>query len=207
MRNGLEALAEAELPDEAWAQAQLGIVHGGLGLRDAGRHAPAAYVASVWSCQSLCSRIDPDFGLLNDGGHFSGVLAELKAKCLEAANLNLQEGVVKQKQLSALLDGALKAELVAGARREGARLAHLALVALPGAGAWLTAPPADDGRDIEPALFRLGLKRRLRLRVAPADTCCPCCGEVFDSLGDHALVCCCKGYRAMRHNAIMGCGT
>ena len=202
LRNGLEVLAEVELTDQAWMQAQLSILNGGLGLRDAERHAPAAYVSSVWSCQSLCKRIDSGFDLHNDGGHFAAALAELKGKCLEAASLNLQEGVVKQKQLSALLDGALKEELRAGARAEGSRLAHLALVALPGAGAWLTAPPADDGRDIEPALFRVALQRRLRLRVAPDDVCCPCCGDVFDSFCDHALVCCCKGDRTVRHNAI-----
>ena len=87
---------------------------------------------------------------------------------MEAANLNLPEGAVKQKELSALIDGAVKAQLRAEARAEGSRLAHLSLVSLPGAGAWLTAPPADDGREIESALFKVALRRRLRLPVAPA---------------------------------------
>ena len=95
LRNGLEVLAEAELPDTAWAQAQLGILHGGLGLRAAERHAPAAYVASVWSCQHLCARIDPAYQLLEDGGHFSRAMAELQGQCLDAANLNLPEGVAR----------------------------------------------------------------------------------------------------------------
>ena len=67
---------------------------------------------------------------------------------------------------------------------------------------WLTAPPVRDGREFESTLFRVALKRRLRLRVAPEDTYCPCCGEVMDSFGDHALVCSCKGDRTVRHNAI-----
>ena len=105
-------------------------------------------MASVWSCQHLCARIDPAYQLLEDGGHFSRAMAELQGQCLDAANLNLAEGVVRQKQLSALVDGALKAELRGAVRGEGARVAHLALVALPGAGAGLTAPPVDDGRDV-----------------------------------------------------------
>ena len=60
----------------------------------------------------------------------------------------------------------------------------------------------DVGREIESALFKVALRRRLRLPVAPADACCPCCGELLDSFGDHALTCCCKGDRTVRHNAV-----
>lgn len=171
-------------------------------MRDAETHASAAYVASAWSCQHLCKDIDPAFDLQTDGGHFAAAAADLKERCLEAANLNLPEGQVRQKSLSAMVDGALKEQLRTEARAEGARLAHLALVALPGAGAWLTALPVDDGREIEASLFKVALQRRLRLRTAAADTCCPCCGDVLDTFGDHALVCCCKGDRNVRHNAI-----
>ena len=72
LRSGLEVLAEAELSDQAWLQAQLGILKGGIGLRDPERHAPAAYASSVWSCQNLCKRIDPGFDLSTDGGLFAG---------------------------------------------------------------------------------------------------------------------------------------
>ena len=195
-------MAGTELTEEAWLQAQLSILNGGLGLRDAASHAPAAYISSVWSCQDLCRRIDPRFEVYDTAGHFEAALVELRGRCLETANLNLQEGRVKQKQLSMMLDGALKEKLRASSRAEGARLAHLALVSLPGAGAWLTAPPVDDGREIEPALFQVALKRRLRLRVATVDSHCPCCGDLLDAFGDHSLVCCCKGDRTVRHNRI-----
>ena len=71
LRSGLEVLAEAELSDQAWLQAQLGILNGGIGLRDPERHAPAAYVSSVWSCQNLYKRSDPGFDLSTGGGHFA----------------------------------------------------------------------------------------------------------------------------------------
>ena len=71
-----------------------------------------------------------------------------------------------------------------------------------GAGAWLIAPPVDEARTIEPALCKLALRRRLRLRVQDADTFCPMCGSTMDSYGDHALTCPCNGERTVRHNAV-----
>ena len=41
----------------AWAQAQLALKAGGLGLRSAERHAPAAYLASRAACSSLCQQL------------------------------------------------------------------------------------------------------------------------------------------------------
>ena len=42
LRKGLEQLVGDILPDRCWALAQLGMAHGGLGIRDPARHAPAA---------------------------------------------------------------------------------------------------------------------------------------------------------------------
>ena len=80
--------------------------------------------------------------------------------------------------------------------------AHLSLMSLTGVGAWLTAAPADEGCELDSALFRLSLRRRLQLRVQSVDTFCPLCGGTMDSYGDHALVCPCHGDRTVRHNAL-----
>ena len=80
--------------------------------------------------------------------------------------------------------------------------AHMALAGLPGAGAFLTAPPVDDGREIDAPLFQVVLKRRLRAPVFEAEFPCPMCGEIMDRWGDHALTCSCNGDRTVRHNAI-----
>ena len=64
--------------------------------------------------------------------------------------------------------------------------AHMALAGLPGAGAFLTAPPVDDGREIDAPLFQVVLKRRLRAPVFEAEFPCPMCGEIMDRWGDHA---------------------
>ena len=83
VRGGLEGLVEVELADRAWLQAQLSILNGGIGLRDADKHAPAAYVSSVWSCQELCKRIDANFVLDNDDVHFAAAMQDLQRGCLD----------------------------------------------------------------------------------------------------------------------------
>ena len=100
-------VVDAELGDVSWMQAQLGIAMGGLGIRDARRHEPAAYVASAWGCRHLCSRIDAEFDLQADGGHFADAQRDLQRWCLPAANLQLTDVPVDQKQLSARIDGGL----------------------------------------------------------------------------------------------------
>ena len=202
LRNGLEAITEGELSDSAWKQAQLSIINGGLGIRDVRRHASAAFVASVWSCQHLCKALDPNYNIDQGGGDVPAAVTELQSSCMDTANLNPACSPMTQKHLSSLIDGALKAELRADVRNKGAHLAHLNLVTLPGAGACLTAPPVEDGRDFDPDLFRIALKRRLRIQISVRDSYCPCCGDLFDSFGDHALVCQCKGDRTVRHNSI-----
>ena len=62
--------------------------------------------------------------------------------------------------------------------------------------------PSDDARTLEPVIFKIALKRRLRVRVQDEDTYCPMCGGTMDSFDDHALACPCKGDRTIRHNRL-----
>ena len=80
--------------------------------------------------------------------------------------------------------------------------AHMALCGLPGAVAFLTAPPVNDGREIDSPLFQIVLKRRLRVPTSDTEYHCPRCGEIMDNWGDHALTCSYAGDRTIRHNAI-----
>jgi hypothetical protein len=81
--------------------------------------------------------------------------------------------------------------------------AHIALTSLPGAGAWLTAPPVDDGREINTPLIRVVLKRRIRMLVFDQNAHCPLCGQASDPRADHALVYQCGGDRTIRHNTVL----
>lgn len=58
IRGVLEELVRGSVPELSRSLAQPSMQHGGLGLRASGRHAPAAYLASVWQSQSLRRAID-----------------------------------------------------------------------------------------------------------------------------------------------------
>ena len=101
-----------------------------------------------------------------------------------------------------MVDAASLSHLKAAHRHDASFLAHLSLNQCPGAGAWLTAPPTEDGREVAAPLFKVAVKRRLRAPVYDGDSACPCCGGVLDHFGDHALSCECGGDRTIRHNAL-----
>ena len=77
----------------------------------------------------------------------------------------------------------------------------MGLVSLPGASAWLTAPPVED-REMDAPLFRVAVRRRLRMPLLSADVFCPACGDCLDRFCDHAIICPCKGDKTLRHNAV-----
>ena len=101
-----------------------------------------------------------------------------------------------------MVDGALRQQMLLEQAGDRFFAAHVALAGQPGAGAFLTAPPVDDGREVDAPLFRVALRRRLRAPVFDAEFSCPLCGEVMDQWGDHALTCSCGGDRTVRHNAV-----
>ena len=125
--------------------------------------------------------------------------AELREEVSPEASLLAPQGKGGQKYLSSLIDAKLRTGIEAGPGADGAYRQHLALVRIPGAGAWLTAPPVE-GRKMDASLFRIALARRLRLRLSDDSTWCPLCSEIMDPFGDHAVACACAGDRTVRHN-------
>ena len=204
LRGALEQVVEDKLTEKSWTLAQLPMMNGGLGLRDPVRHAGAAYLGSVVQSQELCVAIDSHFDITDalNGLHMAETAATVRRGLAEGASLHLEPGICSQKHVSKLLDAAVKRDVVAEASRDPTFVAHVSLCSVPGAGAWLTAPPTPDGRDIDAPLFRVALKRRLRMQLFDGRGCCPCCGDAMDQWGDHALVCSCNGDRTVRHNSI-----
>ena len=206
LRSTLEELVGDVLPERCWSLAQMGIAHGGLGIRDPGQHGPAAYVASILQSRGLCQKIDGSFDPRDvcEGLGLRSALEQLSDSVLEPARPMLEGALpnIRQKKLSQLLDAALKQHLLQSEVRDAAFRAHVGLCSLPGAGAWLTAPVVKDGRELDAPLFNVALKRRLRMKVFEADDYCPACGDCLDSFGDHVLVCPCKGDRTVRHNNV-----
>ena len=198
MRKALESIARRPVDERGWGQAQLGIVEGGLGLRDPRRHAPAAYLASTRGTRGKCCALRAAYG--TTGFKEARAEAELLEETGTEASLVGPAGKGAQKYLSGLVDARVRQRLESGPGSDGAYKQHLALMRQPSAGVWLTAPPVDDGRHMDPDLFRIALARRLRLKLSDKPQWCPFCCEILDPYGDHALTCACKGDRTVRHN-------
>ena len=130
----LEHVGGLPLTDRAWQQATLSIRNGGLGLRQAALHSPAAYTA--W-CQELDARYATDWPTTTASVERFNA-AVLTADRITAATVRPP----RQQDLSACLDKAQLAQLSVSASGEAER-AHLQLLQQPGAGAWLSACPSE----------------------------------------------------------------
>ena len=204
IRHSLGRLIGDSLADEAWRIATIGVANGGLGARSASEHAPAAYVSSLAQSQDLSTLIWPAFDEFDlDGGLLrSEVESSLKSSFLPNAEIYDSSGSPSQKSLSAKVEATVCHRLLNDPDQERHRVAHFGLNRLPGAGAWLFALPDSLESHIPSPLFKIGLRRRLRMPIWSQDTHCSLCGQTMDRWGDHALVCSCGGDRVTRHNMI-----
>ena len=75
--------------DEEWKQATRGFAQGGLGLRSAARHAPAAYLASFAATQAGCRELDPryEWGIADASSWAGRALAALNTALPESTRL------------------------------------------------------------------------------------------------------------------------
>ena len=153
-----ELFLDSGMLEAAWQQASLKIASGGLGLRSAARHSSAAYVASVSSTAASCQQLDANYRV--DLAH----AVQVFNACVPAGRaLPPCPQPVRQQALSAALDEAASAALLANAADESAH-AHLRLLQQPGAGSWLLARPIEA----QPHIFRV------LLRLLPLRATAPC---------------------------------
>ncbi|CAK8995425.1 132 kDa protein [Durusdinium trenchii] len=177
----LEQIGGLPLTQNTWLQASLAIKAGGLGLRSTALHAPAAYIASITHLAASCTELDPTYRVVPPPVHQA--LTSYNQVVLPEDQIHSLAPSYQQRDLSATVDKAQQAHLIAATTGEAAK-GHLQLVQQPGAGAWLTALPADNlGLHINTHLFRVLLRLRLRLPIAPSDGFCPLCDGVADSFG------------------------
>lgn len=87
IRTALEHIIGEGLPEHCLNLAQLSVSKGGLGLRDAHTHAPAAFLASVMQSESFCKRVGPLFDISDSDGALGlhDAQSALCASMLEAA--------------------------------------------------------------------------------------------------------------------------
>ena len=176
----------------------------GLGLRSAKKHARAAFLASLLGTVDLQSRIWPELAQMDvtQEKDFRDAAVALDAELPNAIMSGIREGkIVKQKCMSKAIDNTELDRVLTDAHISVDRKAHYRLVSMPNADAFLHAFPDEaQGTKWDPELFRVAVKRRLRMPLFDGHGTCPACGSTMDRYGDHALHCMCGGDRTLRHN-------
>jgi len=106
IRAALTTLADADVDQRAWQQAQLGIKRGGLGLRSTQERASSAFLASTSACVVMCRAIDACFDRGDTGNHLclNDANTDLSARILPDAAIGLDGSRPRQKELSRLVD-------------------------------------------------------------------------------------------------------
>ena len=201
-REALTRILGSPVDGLQWAQAQLPVSMGGLGLRAAEDHAPAAFATSLLSSQSI--RQD----LLHTTEEDSSItippalLALLTTKKGEEATTESLQGV-SQKAASLEIDLHNHHLLTDHYTREGVQrdIARLASLGLPHAGDWLNVMPSPAlGLHIRSTEFSVSVRYRLGCKVFRSAGQCPACPRHSDQEGDHAISCGSEGERIARHN-------
>ena len=170
---------------------------GGLGLRSAVDHAPAAHAVSLLAAQTLLD------GLL--GENVNGPLLDLiSAKTGEDETLETLTGV-SQKMASLKIDLSNQSLLLQQISEEGEEreIARMASLGLPHAGCWLSVVPSPSlGLHLRASEFIPVLKYRLGMPVYTSSGLCPACKLPSDRMSDHSLGCRTTSDRIARHNML-----
>ena len=202
LQEALSNLAGSPVSDWAWLKASLPSSRGGLNLRRACLHAPAAYIGSLDQSRVLVSRIlghtPPSFHQATS----VGLLAEAAGR-QDWTSLDELDVPHRQRPLShSINDCCFQLLLQSAPDMCSTTLAHSSL--FPHAGDWLNAIPSSAlGIHIPDRDFRLCLVYWLGLRmVGEDDSPCPVCQGRADGYGDHQVGCGGNGDRIHRHDSI-----
>ena len=202
MRKTLEAIIGAPLTDWSWLKASLPSSLGGLNLRSAVLHAPAAFIASNSNSQPLIRRI---LGLSPPPSpHLNAAVTALAEAATRPnwTSLDVIDVPLRQKSLSHSIDEAIKQRLLSTAPTIRSHALSLSS-GLPHAGDWLNVIPSPSlGLHLHDQEFRSCLRYWLGVPLHSSSYPCPECGRVADMFGDHQVGCGGNGDRIARHNAV-----
>ena len=202
LRDSLEDLAGSPLSDWAWLKASLPSNRGGLNIRRASLHAPAAFLGSLQQTSSLVERI---LGHLPDTSlHLQCSVDALAAAadCPDWVSLEEIDVPLHQRAFSISIDDASQCRLLASAPDTRSR-ALAQSTALPHSGDWLNVVPSPAlGLRLQDKEFRLCLKYWLGLPLYEDYSICSECLRPADPFGDHQMGCGGNGDRIHRHDSI-----
>ena len=202
MREACSDIVGGPIPEWSWLKASLPSSMGGLGLRQALHHSPAAYIGSWVQCKSLSG------GILGHSPPPPSVFPVCVSDLAETAGrpewLSLQDVDVPltQRALSKSVDLALSDALLNSA--PDSRLRALTLsCSIPHAGDWLDAIPSRAlGLHFLDREFRVCLQYWLGLPIYSGNSKCSICHVAADPFGDHHVGCGGNGDRIFRHDSI-----
>ena len=202
IRESMNRILGTPLNDVQWKQAQLPVSLGGLGLRSAVDHAPAAYSCSVIASQDLKEVIlnksaeECPLDLSDDLLHH---LSQLTGEEMSLISLRSQP----QKTVSLKIDLQNHQQLSNEIKEQGVSrdIARLGSLGLRHAGDWLNVVPSPSlGLQMRPTEFIISVKYRLGCDVFLSEGKCTACPNQSDVKGDHAISCGYEGERIARHD-------
>ena len=202
IRATLETILGRPMSEWSWLKASLPSSKGGINLRSAALHAPAAFIASAFHSARLMSDM-----LGQSTISFNRLLTALPALSEAASRpewLSLEDVDVRlrQRNLSASIDEATQHRLLSSTSSVRDRALALS-TAVPHAGDWLNCVPAATlGLYLRDKEFRCCLRYWLGVPLHSTSYTCPECHALADSLGDHQVGCGGNGDRITRHNAV-----
>lgn len=202
IRHALSDLTGRPVPDWSWLKASLPSSLGGLNLRQASLHAPAAYIGSLHQCRHLVveilGRIAPP------PTHLPYSLQSLARAAGRPDWESIQDIDVPpfQHSLSRAIDETSFDALLASATHTRSKALALS-TAIRHAGDWLNVVPSSTlGLHLQDREFRLCLQYWLGLQIFEEDQRCPVCLSVADHFGDHHVGCGGNADRIFRHNSL-----
>ena len=166
--------------DQQWSQAKLPVSLGGLGLRAAADHGPAAFSTSILSSRPIVNNI---LGTTEDEATAvvlpSALLQLLSSKTGEeetTETLEAQTQKIVSRKIYVNNHGLLSSLLARqGEQREVARMFSLGL---PHAGTWLNVVPSPSlGLNLRSLEFTTLVKYRLGINLYPREGPCPACSR------------------------------
>ena len=201
IREALEGILGGPCPEWSWLKPSLPSSRGGINLRSAAAHAPAAFIASTTSCKELVEGI---LGHSPSPSQHLQALATLSASASRPDWQQLDDVDVPlhQHHLSFAIDEAVHHQLFSSAPSVRAR-ALANSTSLSHAGSWLNGvPSAALGLWLQDKEFRSCLRYWLGIPLHSAPFSCPECHRTADEFGYHQVGCAGNGDRIARHNAL-----
>ena len=190
------------MSDWAWLKATLPCCLGGLNLRSASLHAPAAFLASSSEAQCWVECILGSSS--TSPPHTMSTVAALASSAsrpdwVRPEDIDLP---LRQLSLSQAIDNTSHRLLVSSATSIRSRALALSS-SLPHAGDWLNVIPSSSlGLHLQDQEFKCCLRYWLGVPLHSNPYPCPECSATADPFGDHQVGCGGNGDRISRHNAV-----